>query len=363
MTISRWRMAAKVTSRRPTSPPPSPPSSAATTRPRPRSPPAPRRVSPSVRRAGSRPTTSPASSRSMPAACPNDPPDTKAPQRKNTMNMTPRLRAAAPPAAPPSIPPPPPRPQSFSAPQRGEIEQIIRDYLLAHPELLEEVSSELDKRKQLAEAEKAKTAIKNHSEALFNSARQVTVGNPQGDVTLVEFFDYNCGYCKRALLDLTQIMKGDSKLRVVLKEFPVLGPGSVEAAQVAVAVRMQDKGKKYFDFHQRLLGGRGQADKARALAAAKEAGFDMARIEKDLASDEVRASIDESMKLAEALGLNGTPSYVVGSDVVIGAAGGAAPKREEEKWARGETVRGSGGSRGGPAASGRGLPRPSTSLI
>ncbi len=91
---------------------------------------------------------------------------------------------------------------------------------------------------------------------------------------------------------------------------------------------MQDKGKKYFDFHQRLLGGRGQADKARALAAAKEAGFDMARIEKDLASDEVRASIDESMKLAEALGLNGTPSYVVGSDVVIGAVGVDALKEK-----------------------------------
>ena len=156
----------------------------------------------------------------------------------------------------------------------------------------------------------------------------MTIGNTQGDVTLVEFFDYNCGYCKRALSDLTDIIKGDGKLRVVLKEFPVLGPGSVEAAQVAVAVRMQDTGKKYFDFHQRLLGGRGQADKARALAAAKDAGFDMARIEKDMKSDEVKASIDESMKLAEALGLNGTPSYVVGSDVVVGAVGLDALKQK-----------------------------------
>src|SRR5947199_8136704 len=129
------------------------------------------------------------------------------------------------------------------------------------------------------------------------------------------------------MADMLDLMKSDPKLKVVLKEFPVLSQGSVEAAQVAVAVRMQDpSGKKYFDFHQRLLGGRGQADKARALAAAKDAGFDMARIEKDLASDEVRASIDESMKLAEALGLNGTPSYVVGSDVVIGAVGVEALK-------------------------------------
>jgi protein-disulfide isomerase len=218
--------------------------------------------------------------------------------------------------------------QTFSDAQRGEIEGLIKSYLISHPEVLEEASAELDRRKQVAEAEKAKSAIQDHSAALFNSQRQVTIGNAQGDVTLVEFFDYNCGYCKRALSDLTDIIKGDSKLRVVLKEFPVLGPGSVEAAQVAVAVRMQDTGKKYFDFHQRLLGGRGQADKARALAAAKDAGFDMARIDKDLKSDEVRSSIDESMKLAEALGLNGTPSYVVGSDVVVGAVGLDALKQK-----------------------------------
>ena len=117
-------------------------------------------------------------------------------------------------------------------------------------------------------------------------------------------------------------MKADGNLRVVLKEFPVLGPGSVEAAQVAVAVRMQDHGgKKYLEFHQKLLGGRGQADLARALAAAKEVGLDVARIEKDMASDEVKATIEENFKLAEALGLNGTPSYVVGNDVLVGAVG------------------------------------------
>ena len=100
------------------------------------------------------------------------------------------------------------------------------------------------------------------------------------------------------------------------------GQGSVEAAKVAVAVRMQDKaGKKYLDFHQKLLGGRGQADKARALAVAKEVGMDMKRIDTDLASDEVKLSLEESLKLAETLGLNGTPSYIVGTDVVIGAVG------------------------------------------
>jgi protein-disulfide isomerase len=210
----------------------------------------------------------------------------------------------------------------ISAPQRTEIEHIIKEYIVSHPEVLQEAMAELDKRQQAAEAEKSKAAIKSNAKEIFSSARQVTIGNPDGDVTLVEFFDYNCGYCKRALSDLMGIMKTDGKLKVVLKEFPVLGPGSVEAAQVAVAVRMQDKtGKKYLEFHQKLLGGRGQADRAHALAVAKDIGLDMARLEKDMASEEVKATIDENLKLAESLGMNGTPSYVVGSEVVVGAVG------------------------------------------
>jgi protein-disulfide isomerase len=212
--------------------------------------------------------------------------------------------------------------QQFSPAQRGDIEKIIRDYLLKHPEVLQEAMAELEKKQAVVEAEKAKSAIKDHAEALFNSPYQVTLGNPQGDVTFVEFFDYNCGYCKRALLDMMTLMGKDPKLKVVLKEFPVLGPSSMEAAQVGVAVRMQDKsGRKYLEFHQKLLTGRGQIDKARAMAVAKEIGLDVARIEKDLKSEEVTKSIQESIKLAEALGMNGTPSYVIGTDVVVGAVG------------------------------------------
>jgi protein-disulfide isomerase len=188
--------------------------------------------------------------------------------------------------------------------------------------VLQEAMNELEKRQTAAEAEKHKTAVKEHAPALFSSAHQVVIGNPAGNVTFVEFFDYNCGYCKRAMDDMLTLMKDDPKLKVVLKEFPVLGPGSVAAAEVAVAVRMQDPGgKKYLEFHQKLLGGRGAADKARALAVAKEIGIDMGRLEKDMASPEVKSTMDENFKLAEALGLNGTPSYVIGSDVVIGAVG------------------------------------------
>jgi protein-disulfide isomerase len=213
--------------------------------------------------------------------------------------------------------------QSVTPAQRGEIETIIREYLLSHPELLQDVMVELEKRQTAAEAEKHRKAVKDNASIIFDSPRQVTLGNPQGDVAVVEFFDYNCGYCKRAMVDMMEMLKDDPKLKFVLKEFPVLGEGSVQAAQVAAAVRMQDKtgGKKYLEFHQKLLGSRGQVDKARALAVAKEVGMDMARLEKDLNSSEVRAQIEESMKLAEALGLNGTPSYVVGNDVVVGAVG------------------------------------------
>src|SRR6195952_2997223 len=212
--------------------------------------------------------------------------------------------------------------QSFSEPQRGEIEKIVRDYLLSHPEVLEEVSAELSKRQTAAEAEKHEPAVTKNAQAIFSSPRGVTIGNKDGDVTFVEFFDYNCGYCKRAMTDMLDLMKSDSKLKVVLKEFPVLGPGSVEAAQVAVAAHMQDPGgKKYLDFHQKLLGGRGQADKAHAMAAAKDAGFDMARMEKDLTNPEVRETLAENFKLAEDMGMNGTPSYVIGKQIVVGAVG------------------------------------------
>jgi protein-disulfide isomerase len=212
--------------------------------------------------------------------------------------------------------------QSFSADQREEIGKIIKDYLLTHPEVMQDVMAELEKRQQSADAEKHRAAVVENKATLFSSPHQVVLGNPQGNVTMVEFFDYNCGFCKRAMTDMLDLIKTDNNLKFVLKEFPVLGEGSVEAARVAVAARMQDaNGKKYIEFHQKLLGSRGGADKMRALAVAKEVGFDMPRLERDIGSDEVKKTIEENMKLAEALGVNGTPSYVVGEEVVIGAVG------------------------------------------
>jgi protein-disulfide isomerase len=212
--------------------------------------------------------------------------------------------------------------QEFSSAQTHEIENIVKNYLVQHPEVLQEVMEALDKRQKEADAEKARTTIKDNKATIFNSSHQVVLGNPQGNVTMVEFFDYNCAFCKRALPDMLDLIKTDPDLKFVLKEFPVLGPGSLEAAHVAVAARMQDpSAKKYMEFHQKLLGARGPADKVRALAVAKDVGFDMARLEKDMNSDEVKTTIEENMKLADVLGVNGTPSYVVGDVVVVGAVG------------------------------------------
>ena len=209
---------------------------------------------------------------------------------------------------------------AFTDAEKSEIGTIVREYLLKHPEVLEEVVSVLEARNQATQAEQASKAVKELKSVLFDGQRGVVVANPKGDVTLVEFFDYNCGYCKRALADLQELVKADPNVRVVLREFPVLGQGSVEAAQVAVAVRMVAP-EKYMAFHQALMGMRGQADRARAFAAAKQAGIDVALLEKQAASPELNATLDESIKLAQALGQSGTPFYVVGEQVVMGAQG------------------------------------------
>jgi protein-disulfide isomerase len=212
--------------------------------------------------------------------------------------------------------------QSFSTAQRHEIESIVKDYLIAHPEVLQQVQAEIEKRQQEADAQKTRATIKKDNATLFDSPHQVVLGNPRGKVTMVEFFDYNCPHCKDAVADMLNLLKTDHDLRFVLKEFPILTPGSVEAAHVAIAVRMQDPtGAKYLAFHQKLFSSRGLVDKARALAAAKAVGCDMARIERDMNSDEVKKTIAEDMKLADALGVNGTPSYVIGDQLVVGAVG------------------------------------------
>lgn len=220
--------------------------------------------------------------------------------------------------------------RDYLAAHPDEVGAIVRDYFIKHPEAVGQILAELMKHRQSTPSAAAKTgadraAIRGNAAELFASPHQVTLGDPQGDVTLVEFFDYNCGFCKRALADTLALLHDDPRLKIVLKEFPILGPGSTQAARVAIAARMQDP-VKYLAFHQELLGSAGPASEQRALDAAKDQGFDMARLEKDMASDEVAATIAENMKLASALGVSGTPSYVIGNGVIMGAVGADALK-------------------------------------
>jgi protein-disulfide isomerase len=197
---------------------------------------------------------------------------------------------------------------------------FIRDYLIANPEVLQEVVNELDRRRTDQIAQQQAQAIDDYRELIFDSTRQVVLGNPNGDVTLVEFFDYNCPYCKAALGDMNRLVTDDPNLRIVLKEFPVLGAGSTEAAQVAVAVDMLAP-DLYGQFHQLLLGSSAQADGDLAIAAAEEVGLNADDIRALMDTPEVSAVIQESYTLADALGLTGTPSYVLGNSVIVGAVG------------------------------------------
>jgi len=249
-----------------------------------------------------------------------------------------------------------PRP-SLAQDPRGEIEAIVKEYLathpdevgeivkgyfLKHPEAIAQVLAEILKHRPTKGASASvppgtaanaavdrSAAVAGNAATLFSSPHQVTLGNPDGDLTLVEFFDYSCGFCKRALPDLLALLKEDSKLKIVLKELPILGPGSLDAARVAIAVRMQDPGgQKYIAFHQELLGNPGAPGREKALAVARDQGLDMTRLEQDMASEEIVSTIKENVQLASAVGITGTPGYVIGKQVVHGAVGIAELKRK-----------------------------------
>lgn len=209
----------------------------------------------------------------------------------------------------------------FSPVQKSEIETILKNYLMQNPEILRDAINELEKRDKAAETAARGKIVSDAQSPLYTSTHQAIIGNPNGKVTLVEFFDYNCGYCKKALADLAHLLKDDPDLRVILRDFPILSEGSIEAAQVEAAARLQFKGDKFWEFHQKLLGSHGPVGKAQALAVAKESGADMDKLAKDAAEPSVKDGIEESDQLGRALALTGTPSYVIGDEVVVGAVG------------------------------------------
>jgi len=167
---------------------------------------------------------------------------------------------------------------------------IVRDYLTKHPEILVDMTTELDKRQQAEESAKQQKVIGDNADALFRSPLSYTAGNPDGDVTVVEFFDYNCGYCRRALPELVKLIDSDNKVRVVFKELPIFGEESEWAAKAALAAGKQGK---YFEMHQKMYAAPGKADKEKALRVATELGLDVPQLEKDMQDPSTAKALEE----------------------------------------------------------------------
>jgi protein-disulfide isomerase len=205
---------------------------------------------------------------------------------------------------------------AFSPEQKKAIEAIIKDYLIANPEVFLEVQSALEARMEEIQAKRLQVAIAAQAEEIYRSPGAPVAGNTQGDVTVVEFFDYNCGYCKRAFTDLAKVIEKDTKVKLVLKELPILSKGSEEAARVALAAKAQGK---YWEVHRALLTMRGQANEQTALAAAEKAGLDMAKLKADMKGDAVTQEIARVRELAQSMGIQGTPHFLVGDRAIAGA--------------------------------------------
>ena len=201
--------------------------------------------------------------------------------------------------------------------QKTAIQKLVHDYLIEHPEVVVEaltVAQNNERRKSLEES---------HA-SLFNDPQAPVLGNPKGDVTVVEFFDYACPYCKSMEETLRSLLKEDSNVRLVLKEFPVLGQGSVLASRAALASREQDK---YPAFHDALIATRGQFNEGIIMNIAHSVGLDTDRLKADMAKPEVVAAIKSNHELAETLSIGGTPAFVVGDQIYPGAMDLAALKQ------------------------------------
>ena len=206
----------------------------------------------------------------------------------------------------------------FTDAQKRELGPLIREYLLNNPEVVREAMEALERKQAETDNTQRKAAISQNAKHIYNSKGDLVAGNPQGSVTMVEFFDYNCGYCKRAFPDVVKMTETDAYLKLVMKEFPILGPGSVYAARAALASRKQGK---YWEFHIAMMAHEGRIDEATADELAKSVGLDLARLKQDMQAPEVAEIINGNMKLAETLAIQGTPAFIIDETVIPGAVG------------------------------------------
>lgn len=200
------------------------------------------------------------------------------------------------------------------------IRQVVKDYLIKNPEVMLEVQDALNDKQEKKIAERQTSTLQSKKDEIFNSPNDAVLGNPKGSVTLVEFFDYNCGYCKKSYPDLENLIKSDPKLRVVIKDFPILGPDSVKAHIVARAV-MKIMPEKYAEFHKELLTIPGRSNEEKAIKIAVKLGVDEQKLRSTMQDESLQQAFVDNGQLAYALGINGTPSYILGNNVLVGAVG------------------------------------------
>lgn len=203
----------------------------------------------------------------------------------------------------------------FDPAKRSEIESIVRDYLLKNPTLLLEVMEKLEQQQKQAARDQASEAIVANKSGLFQSADDHVV-NPDGAIPVVEFFDYQCGYCKRMLPTVVRLLDENQNVRFIYKEFPILGDASTQAAKAAIAAKRQGK---YLDFHNALMALRRPLDESAIFDTAEQVGLDVARLRQDMEDPTIDGIIERNRRLGQGMGLRGTPSFVVGDTLVPGA--------------------------------------------
>lgn len=204
--------------------------------------------------------------------------------------------------------------QDFDAGEEARIKALALEAILENPEIIQDAITVLRQKQAQAKAESAGRILASKRDLLENDPNAPVLGNPEGDVTVVEFFDYNCPYCKRAVKPVRRLLDSDKGVRLVYREWPILGEASVFAARAALASRAQGK---YEEMHWALMNQR-RVTKESTLAAAREIGLDVAQLEKDMTAREIDAHIETSMSLARDLGFGGTPSFVIGDELVPG---------------------------------------------
>lgn len=213
--------------------------------------------------------------------------------------------------------------KAFTPEQEKQFGNYIREYLVKNPEVIIEALQELERRRNAAKSAEVANFINLSHGTIFRAKGSPVGGNPDGDVTLVEFFDYNCPYCKKVTPGLFGMLKKDGKTRLVYKEFPILGEASVYAAKAALAVARRSP-ELYERFHVALLGTRGGLSESSILAAAKKVGVNVDRMKSDMNAPEIQKEIDQNKAIAGRLGISGTPAFVVGNKVLNGLQSGAA---------------------------------------